>query len=96
MKKLKSIDIEAIDRRGKGTKLRQYELIREIFNKCSGNQMRDVHFTEIEAENLDTAMDEVHPGWRNMEWEKEKREDGTIMYRINQDGLLQRYSFTEV
>ncbi len=30
---------------------RQYEMIREIFNSCSGNQMRDVHFEEVETED---------------------------------------------
>ena len=29
----------------------EYELVREIQNSCSGNQMRDVFFDEIETDD---------------------------------------------
>jgi hypothetical protein len=33
-----------------------YEMIREIFNLCSGNQMRDVFESEVETDNLDAYV----------------------------------------
>ena len=31
--------------------MRAYEIVREIFNQCSNNQMRDVSFEEREVED---------------------------------------------
>ena len=33
----------------------KYEVIREIFNLCSGNQMRDVYVDELEIPDIDAA-----------------------------------------
>jgi hypothetical protein len=35
---------------------KRYEVIWEIFNKCSGNQMRDVFFEEIETDDPDAYI----------------------------------------
>ena len=39
-----------------------YELIREIFNQCSNNQMRDVFVSEIETAETDSAAKAYCPG----------------------------------
>ena len=31
--------------------MKHYEMIWEIFNNCSGNQMRDVHIEEVETDD---------------------------------------------
>ena len=41
-----------------------YELVCEIFNQCSGNQMRDVDFQEIEVEDTDAYLASIEPSWR--------------------------------
>jgi hypothetical protein len=42
---------------------KRYEAIWEIFNKCSGNQMRDVFFEEIETDEPDTYISERFQGY---------------------------------
>ena len=63
----------------------EYEFIREIFNQCSGNQMRDV----------DAFMDRYRAG-KDCEEKRYVQEDGTIVYELTVDGLRQRFGFTEI
>ena len=72
----------------------QYEFIREIFNQCSGNQMRDVYVEEIETDDTDAFMEQYTVG-KTIEGEKDVRSDGTIVYDLIIDGLHQRFSFCE-
>ena len=72
----------------------RYEVIREIFNSCSGNQMRDVSVDELEIEDVDAYMDRFRRG-SEIEEERSVAEDGTIVYDLVADGLRQRVSFTE-
>ena len=64
----------------------RYELIREIFNLCANNQMRDVFVSEVAAR--------VYCKGNEVTVKKTVREDGTILYDIVADGLHQRLSFT--
>ena len=73
----------------------EYEFIREIFNQCSGNQMRDVDLQEIETDDVDAFMDRYRTG-KNCEEERYVQEDGTIVYELTVDGLRQRFGFTEI
>lgn len=72
----------------------RYEMIREIFNQCSRNQMRDVYVSEVETDDpagyvrnmlvgtvIETA--ELHPGGND------------VIFDVIVDGLHQRFSFTE-
>lgn len=72
-----------------------YEMIWEIFNSCSGNQMRDVHFEEVETDNPEgfvlSKFDDSE-----LTWEFEQSTDGTLVYNLNSHGLRQRVSFTEI
>lgn len=72
---------------------KRYEVIWEIFNKCSGNQMRDVYFEEAETDDPDAYV-------------KDRFKEHTVtfggvtgvtrFYEIEADGLRQRLSLTEI
>jgi predicted RNA-binding protein len=74
---------------------KKYEMIREIFNSCSGNQMRDVDVQEIEIGDLDAYLAELYSG-EHFTSEKTVREDGVVVFDIDASGLAQRVSFTEI
>ena len=73
----------------------KYEVIREIFNLCSGNQMRDVYVDELEIEDVDGYMDQFRKG-SDVQEERSVSRDGTIVYDIVANGLKQRVSFSEL
>lgn len=70
----------------------KYEMIREIFNNCSGNQMRDVDIKEIETSDPDLIVKEFLIG-NSVHCEKLEKPDGSVIFDINTDGILQRVSF---
>ena len=70
-----------------------YEMIREIFNLCSNNQMRDVFVTEVETDDTDAIAKTLCTG-KDYTIEKEIKEGGVIIYELTVDGLRQRLSFT--
>ena len=63
--------------------MKEYEVIWEIFNKCPGNQMRDV-FVKEKFQGKEVSYD------------KTVLEDGTIIFDILTSGIKQRCSFTEI
>ena len=71
----------------------RYEMIREIFNQCSNNQMRDVYVSEIETDDTDSVARKYCTG-KNFTLEKDVTKDGVIIYELVVDGLRQRLSFT--
>lgn len=71
----------------------EYEFIREIFNRCSGNQMRDVFVEEIETSSPDEYMKKYLIG-EDIECEKAILENGTIIYEVTINQLHQRFSFS--
>ena len=71
----------------------RYELIREIFNKCSGNQMRDVFVSTVETDDPEAYLRSVLVG-KDISIERSETRDGVI-YDVVTDGLPQRFSFTE-
>ena len=70
-----------------------YEMIREIFNLCSNNQMRDVFVRQIETDDIDAVARSFCTG-KDYTLEKDVKDDGTIIYDLTVDGLRQRLSFT--
>jgi hypothetical protein len=70
-----------------------HELIREIFNKCSGNQMRDVFVSEVESDNLDEYVKQFLVGG-DVRCEKTINENGVVIFDLEIDGLKQRLAFT--
>ena len=73
----------------------EYEFIREIFNSCSGNQMRDVFVEEIRTDDPDAYLQQYLIG-SHVETQKSVMSDGSIIYNVATDGLHQRFSFTPV
>jgi hypothetical protein len=72
---------------------KQYEVIWEIFNKCSGNQMRDVFFEEIETDDPDAY---ARGRFKGSSVAREAGKDGALVYEIEDSGLRQRFSLTEI
>ncbi len=75
--------------------MKEYEAVREIFNECSGNQMRDVFVEELQIEDLDAFIKDKYKD-EDMSYEKTILEDGTVIYDILTSQIKQRYSFTEI
>lgn len=74
---------------------KEYEVVHEIFNSCSNNQMRDVYIEELEIEDLETYIRTKHKD-KELKVEREDLEDSTVIYHLNTSGMLQRYTFTEL
>jgi len=74
--------------------VKTYEMIREIFNECSGNQMRDVFFSEVTVEDTDEYVKTLCTG-TIIELIRTDKPDGTIVYDIETDGMRQRIGFCE-
>ena len=71
----------------------RFEVIREIFNLCSGNQMRDVFVTTEDIEDPEQYVRDMLVG-NIEELDVEKTSDGQII-NVTVDGLRQRFSFSE-
>ena len=71
-----------------------YEVVREIFNECSNNQMRDVFIQEVETDNTDEYVKRFCTG-AVVKCDKLVLPDGALEYNIDADGLLSRVTFTE-
>ena len=76
-------------------RVKEYEAVREIFNECSRNQMRDVFVEELQIEDLDAFIKDKYKD-EDMSYEKTILEDGTVIYDILTSQIKQRYSFTEI
>ena len=74
--------------------MKTYEMIREIFNECSGNQMRDIFFSEVTVDNTDEYVKAFCTG-TIIELIRTDNSDGTIVYDIETDGMRQRICFSE-
>ena len=72
-----------------------YEFIREIFNQCSGNQMRDVDVSEVETDDPEAFIKPYLTG-KDVTVERSVLKDGTIIFDVTTDGLRQRFGFTEI
>ena len=67
--------------------MKEYEVIWEIFNKCPGNQMRDVFVDEYVKNKFQG---------KEVSYDKTVLEDGTVIFDILTSGIKQRCSFTEI
>ena len=75
--------------------MREYEVIWELFNKCTNNQMRDVFVDEIVIADPEKFIQDKFKG-KEVSYEKTVLEDGTIIFDIVTSQIKQRYSFTEI
>ena len=76
-------------------RVKEYEVIWEIFNKCPRNQMRDVFVEEMELEDPEEYVKNKFKG-KEVSYEKSVLEDGTIVFDILTSQIRQRCSFTEI
>jgi hypothetical protein len=75
--------------------MKKYERIREILNSCDNSRMRDVDIQEIETNDVDASVKEFCKG-KDVHCEKFVKNDGTIVFDINADGLNQRVTYMEL
>mgnify|MGYP003542538522 FL=1 len=77
--------------------MKEYEVVHEIFNLCSGNQMRDVFVEEIEipAGAFEDYIRNRHKE-KDIILEREELPNGDIIYVVMTAEIKQRYSFTEI
>lgn len=57
----------------------RYELIREIFNLCSNNQMRDVFVSEVETSDPE-AVARTYCRGKDVTMDRTDNEDGSTSY----------------
>jgi predicted RNA-binding protein len=74
---------------------KRYEMIREIFNNCSGNQMRDVDVQEIETDDVDAYLARLYRG-EHFTSARSVSDQGVVVFDIDTSGITQRVSFTEI
>ncbi len=76
--------------------MKEYELVHEIFNKCSGNQMRDVDIQEIATDSPRAYVENFLRSHKTVEITEDAFTPGTVIFDVVADGLSQRFSFTEI
>ena len=76
--------------------MKEYELVHEIFNQCSGNQMRDVDFREIETDDPRAWVENFLRSHKSVEISEDAFTPGTYIFDVTADGLHERFSFTEI
>ncbi len=75
--------------------MKEYEVVWEIFNLCSNNQMRDVFIEEVRIADPEDYVKSKFAG-KEVSYEKSVPENGTVIYDIMTSGIKQRMSFTEI
>ena len=66
----------------------KYEVVREIFNMCDLNKMRDIFIEEKEVEDPDAYVKEFCEG-KDASVEDVSKTDGTRIYYLNVSGRRQ-------
>ncbi len=72
-----------------------YELVREIPNLCRNNQMRDVFFSEVEAESPASYVRQFLKD-SQVEITEDVRKDGSVVIYAVADGMTQKFIFTPI
>ena len=77
--------------------MQEYEVIREIFNLCPGNQMRDIFIEEIELPeqaDLEAYVKEKFKNEAVLKIERTDKEDGSVVFDVMTAAIHQRYTFS--
>ena len=74
--------------------MKRYEMAREIFNNCAGNQMRDVFFEEVATDDPEAYVREMCKG-KEVEIAR-TLSGGDVIFDVEIAGLRQRFSFTSI
>lgn len=72
-----------------------YEIVREIANNCSRNQMRDVFFLEAELDDPEAWVRAQIKG-EGLTTEVQSLPGGAVCVYAEQVGLFQKFLFTPV
>ncbi len=75
--------------------MKEYEMVREIFNECANNQMRDVFFEELTLDDTDVYIHTLFQE-KQAQIEKNISSDGAVQYDVEVAGLRQRFTFSEI
>ena len=73
----------------------EYEMVREIKNLCPNNQMRDIFFDEVEADDPESYVRNLLKG-KAVEVTSERGGDGRVTVHATCDGLIQQFVFTPI
>ena len=73
----------------------EYEVVREIQNSCSGNQMRDVFFDEVETDDPEAYVRDLLQG-RVEELTVEQVDEHNLTIFVCSNGLRQKFLFTMI
>lgn len=77
--------------------MQEYEVIREIFNLCPGNQLRDIFIEEIELPeqaDLEAYVKEKFKNEAELKIERTDKEDGSVVFDVMTAAIHQRYTFS--
>ena len=74
--------------------MKRYQVIWEIHNSCSRNQMRDVSFEEIECDDPASYVRGKFPG-KEVRIDEDRRADGSLALHAEADGLSHLFVFSE-
>ncbi len=75
--------------------MKQYEMVHEIENQCSRNQMRDVFFEEVETDDPAAYVRSLLEG-KSVELTVDEVAPGRINVYADVSGLTQKFLFTEI
>lgn len=70
-----------------------YEVVREISNSCSRNQMRDVFFEEVEIESPEEYVRRSIKG-SDVRLDVQPLEAGAVCIYVESAGMFQKFLFT--
>ena len=72
----------------------EYEVVREIQNSCSGNQMRDVFFDEVETDDPAAYVRSLLK--EDAELTIEVKDEDNLTIFASAHGLNQKFLFTRI
>ena len=74
-----------------------YEVIREMFNLCPGNQMRDIFIEEVELPedaDLEAFVRNKFKAEEELKIERTDKEDASVVFDLMTASIHQRYTFS--
>ena len=74
--------------------VQEYEIVHEIFNSCSGNQMRDVFITEEAVDDPEAYLKRKFASDPDFSYEINRQGPDGVIFDVLSSGLRQRFSFT--
>lgn len=77
--------------------MKEYEVVHEILNECSRNQMRDIFIQEIEIPEggFEEYIRSKHRD-KEITMKREDLPDGNVQYIVDTSGIIQKYTFSEI